>query len=152
MLFAGNRPTFATSVGVAPATTTMTLPGPANGLGAARYLDPYASLEDLRSSGSHAGLGLINETDAWLTGRPYGLPGTAAIRIDHQAPYGAEMLGGPSFGEVAASDMVALLKAQEAQAAALKRIAYWQTVFGVTAVAGLALGLGQLAYRAWRRG
>lgn len=151
MLFAGNRPTFATSVGVAPATTTMTLPGPHQGLGATRYLDPYGSLVDLRSGSGHAGLGLINETDAWLTGRPYGLPGTAAIRIDHQAPYGAEMLGGATFGEMTAADMAALLKAQEAQAAALKRIAYWQAFFGVTAVAGLMLGLGQIAYRTWGR-
>jgi hypothetical protein len=150
MLFAGDRPTFATSVGVAPATTTMTLPGPVNGFGTTRYLDPYASMEELRaSSGGNAGLGLINETDAWLTGRPYGLPGTATIRIDHHARNGAEMLGGAMFGEMTATDMVALLKAQDAQAAALKRIAYWQAFFGVAAVAGLVLGVGQMAYRVW---
>lgn len=153
MIFAGTRPTFATSVGVAPATTTMTIPGAANGLGAARYYDPYGSLIELRATGggSNAGLGIINETDAWLTGRPYGLPGTAVVQVDSQARYGAEMLGDANLGEMSASDLAALLKAQETQAAALKRIAYWQAFFGVVAVTGLALGMGQIAYQMWRQ-
>lgn len=37
-----------------------------------------------------AGLGLINESDAWLTGRPYGLPGSATVRYSDGR---ASMLG-----------------------------------------------------------
>lgn len=141
MLIAG-MPTFATSVGVAPSTTTMTIPNAA-GLGATRYYDPYTSIEDLRSSSS-AGLGIINETDAWLTGRPYGLPGTAAIKIDHNARNGAEMLGEAPTS----SDISMLLAAQYQQAEALKRLAFWQNVFGYTFVGLVVVGAARMIYNA----
>jgi hypothetical protein len=43
----------------------------------------------------NAGLGLITESDAWLTGRPYGLPGTATVQIAQNADgsYSSRMLG-----------------------------------------------------------
>lgn len=146
MLIAG-MPTFATSVGVAPSTTTMTIPNAA-GLGATRYYDPYASIEDLRSSS--AGLGIINETDAWLTGRPYGLPGTAAIKIDHNARNGAEMLGGAMLGQPTAADMAALLVSQREQAESLKRLAFWQNVFGYTFVGLAVIGVARMIYNSAR--
>lgn len=140
MLIAG-MPTFATSVGVAPSTTTMTIPNTA-GLGATRYYDPYTSIEDLRASSS--GLGIINETDAWLTGRPYGLPGTAAIKIDHNARNGAEMLG--EAAAPTSNDIALLLAAQYQQAEALKRLAFWQNVFGYTFVGLVVVGAARMIY------
>jgi hypothetical protein len=151
MLMATQNPvSFAARVGVAPSTTTMTLP-----LGAAqqRYYMPYASLEDLKAGG----LGIINEGDAWLTGRPYGLPGTATVRLTqhqggYQSPegyhYDASMVGG-GFGDAdtanVALQLQAILQQQQAQAASLKRVAFWQMAMGaltITAVtASVAIGV-----------
>lgn len=144
MIFMGNaRPTFTPAVGVAPATTTISIPGPDNGLGV--VYSPYTSIEDLRAASSSSGLGLINETDAWLTGRPYGLPGTAAIKFDSSEPYGAGMLGG-TMGEFNPTDVSAIVSAQREQAAALKRVAFWQTVWGATALASLGLAIGTMIW------
>lgn len=146
---------FVQSVGVAPSTTTMNIPGPA-GLGIAtkpRYYVPYASIEDLRSA-NVGQLGIINEGDAWMTGRPYGLPGTAAIRLQqvpggYHSPqgyhYNASMLGeDPSV----ALQLQSLVEQQRAQAVQLKRIAFWQalgTGLGIGAVV-LSAGLGIATY------
>lgn len=136
MIFMGNAvPTFTPAVGVAPATSTLTIPGPQSGLGTT--YSPYASIEDLRSS---SGLGLITETDAWLTGRPYGLPGTAAIRFDSSEPYGAGMLGSAPTTEAQA--MISTYEAQQAQTAALRRIAFWQAVVGTMTVASAIAVVG----------
>ena len=52
------------------------------------YYMPYATPANLKGQvHRHHGFGLINESDAWLTGRPYGLPGTAAITYQ-QGPDG----------------------------------------------------------------
>lgn len=161
---------FVQSVGVAPSTTTMHIPGPA-GLGSAplpsvmssvrpgrtapdrvattpaRYYVPYASIEDLRSANA-AGLGIINESDAWLTGRPYGLPGTTAITL-HQRPGGyhspqghhyTASLRGAGFGDTDAT-LMQLVEQQRAQAAQLKRIAFWQAL-------GTGLSIGAVALSA----
>lgn len=161
---------FVPKVGVAPATTTMMLPAarqqrvakrlpvphPAHGGG---YYMPYGTVEDLRSP---SGLGIINETDAWLTGRPYGLPGTASIKLTRRANgvnYASQMLGndqgdpvivgnevrypypyivGGGLGEDASLTVTALQQIATAQAdqrASLKRIAFWQTLLGATTMA-----------------
>ncbi len=162
--------TFVQSVGVAPSTTTMHIPGPA-GLGgaslpsvmqsvvpgrtapdrvykpSARYYVPYASIEDLRSANA-AGLGIINESDAWLTGRPYGLPGTTAITL-HQRPGGyhspqghhyTASLRGAGFGDTDVQ-LQALVEQQRVQAEQLKRIAFWQAL-------GTGLSIGAVALSA----
>jgi hypothetical protein len=67
---------------------------------------PYGTPQDFRSAG---GLGLINETDAWLTGRPYGLPGTVALRIGDNGRstlIGAELGGELGVSINAETDMV----------------------------------------------
>lgn len=111
---------------------------------------PYASIEDLRAA--NAGLGIINESDAWLTGRPYGLPGTATIRLT-QAPggyhspqgyhYDASMVGG-GFGDAdtasIALQMQQLVELQKAQEASIKRIAFWQALTSGIFVGAVALG------------
>jgi hypothetical protein len=103
---------------------------------------PYASIEDLRSA--NAGFGLINESDAWMTGRPYGLPGTATIRLQqvqggYHNPQGhhyqASMLGDADT----ALQLQSLVEQQKAQAAQLKRIAFWQAVGGGIAIGATAL-------------
>jgi len=98
---------------------------------------PYPTLEDLRSNG----LGVINETDAWLTGRPYGLPGTATVELTSRAPYGAQMVGG-GFGDADTANVALQLQqiaqTQIAQQAALKRIAFWQMLVGGISVAVVA--------------
>jgi len=157
---------FVQSVGVAPSTTTMNIPGPA-GLGGApgpapvapnkRWYVPYASIEDLRSAQiAQAGLGIINESDAWLTGRPYGLPGTTAIRLT-QVPggyrnpqgyhYNASMLGDADTANVALQ-LQSLVEQQKAQAHQLKRIAFWQALGTGLAVGAVALSatLGVVSY------
>lgn len=108
---------------------------------------PYSSLEDLRSA--NPGLGIINESDAWLTGRPYGLPGTATVELIQRpggygnnpngAHYNARMFGDASVDMVMQLQQIAV--AQQAQEKALKRIAFWQTVAGGLTIAGLAAGL-----------
>lgn len=181
-------PTFATVVGVAPSTTTMELgaphgmlpieasnamamiktradaivptsPIPRSSHQRRRYYVPYASIEDLRS----AGLGVVNESDAWLTGRPYGLPGTSAIRLTQQHGgynnpqgyhYNASMIGG-GFGDADTANAVLQLQQiqlqQQAQAAALKRIAFWQTAMGVVTVTAITAGVISMAVRAVRK-
>jgi len=79
---------FAPSVGVAPATSTLQYGHQRPG-----YFYPYGTPQDLRAGG----LGLIDETDAWLTGRPYGLPGTVGIRIGDD---GRSTLIGAELGAV----------------------------------------------------
>lgn len=132
MLFAARElPTFARSVGVAPATTTIEIPAadmrPAPKRVTATRRAPYTTIEDLKSGLGDSGLGIINETDAWLTGRPYGLPGTAALRLSAQEPYGAAMLGDGAAAAPAPAD---------AMAESLKKIAFWQKVAGVTTIVG----------------
>jgi hypothetical protein len=110
---------------------------------------PYGTFEDLRA----AGLGIVNESDAWMTGRPYGLPGTAAIRLDQQrggyhSPdgyhYNATMVGG-GFGDADTTNMALQLQniaqAQAAQQASLKRIAFWQTLMGGVVVGSIAVSV-----------
>lgn len=174
MFEAQRMPTFAQYVGVAPSTTTMQL-GAAEALQAAvqslpaparqhaahaaqrvasaphsqRYYMPYASLEDLRSAG---GLGVVNESDAWLTGRPYGLPGTATVRLmqrqgGYHDPngyhYNAAMVGG-GFGDADTQALTAqvqqLVVAQQSQDQSLKRIAFWQAMVGGLVVGSVAIG------------
>lgn len=168
--------TFVQSVGVAPSTTTMRIPGPA-GLGGAplpsvmqsvvpghtapvpvynkpRYYVPYASIEDLRSANA-AGLGIINESDAWLTGRPYGLPGTTAITLHqrsggYHSPQGhhyTASLRGAGFGDTDVQ-LQALVEQQRVQAEQLKRIAFWQALGGGIALGATVLGaaLGVATY------
>lgn len=142
MLMATQTPVrFATSVGVAPSTTTMTLGAAELGAANRSFYMPYASLEDLKAGG----LGIVNESDAWLTGRPYGLPGTSTIRLQQQpggyhSPngyhYDASMVGG-GFGDADAT-LQLILKQQEAHTAALQRIAFWQALTGAIVVASIA--------------
>ena len=142
MLMATQTPVrFATSVGVAPSTTTMSLGAAELGAANRSFYMPYASLEDLKAGG----LGIVNESDAWLTGRPYGLPGTSTIRLQQQpggyhSPngyhYDASMVGG-GFGDADAT-LQLILKQQEAHTAALQRIAFWQALTGAIVVASIA--------------
>jgi hypothetical protein len=157
-----NSVRFAHNVGVAPATTTMRLGGPSlpplpsvmqsvlpgrtapNPVAVTqpRYFMPYASLEDLRSA--NAGFGIVNESDAWLTGRPYGLPGTATIQL-MQRPGGYKSPNGTHydarmFGDADAT-LQLILAQQQAQAAHLKRIAFWQAFAGGVTIAGVAAGI-----------
>jgi hypothetical protein len=115
---------------------------------------PYASLEDLRSA--NAGFGIINEGDAWMTGRPYGLPGTATIRLTQQAGgyhspegrhYNASMLGD------ADATLQLILAQQQAQAEHLKRIAFWQSLGGGLAIGAtvLSVAIGVATYVRSRR-
>jgi hypothetical protein len=154
---------FAARVGVAPSTTTMTL-------GAAqraaqitpmasqrrRYYMPYASLEDLKAS--YGGLGIVNESDAWLTGRPYGLPGTATVRLTqhpggYHSPegthYDASMVGG-GFGDADAT-LQLILAQQQTQSAALKRMAFWQTAMGALTVTAIVASVGVGIYSTVRK-
>jgi len=157
---------FASKVGVAPATTTLVL-GDANCLGTQcfpvpdsrkpvpvppkrptaisqdpwRYYVPYATPSDFNVNGRGLGngLGLINETDAWLTGRPYGLPGTTAIRFNKEADgqyrstlIGADdgsMMGLDQDGALTAV-MLQLIEVQKAQQKAVSRIAFWAALTG----------------------
>ena len=134
MLMATQTPVrFVQKVGVAPSTTTMEI-------GAPRYYMPYASLEDLKAGG----LGIVNESDAWLTGRPYGLPGTSTIRLQqrpggYHSPngfhYNASMVGG-GFGDADAT-LQLILAQQQAQSTSLKRIAFWQAMTGALVIASV---------------
>jgi len=133
-MLTASRPTFTPTVGVAPSTTTMTL-----GAAERRFYVPYTSVEDLRS-----GLGIVNESDAWLTGRPYGLPGTAAIRFtQHQGHYDASMVGG-GFGDADTVALTAVIQqiaeAQKAQQKALDRVAFWQAMMGGITVGSIVVG------------
>jgi hypothetical protein len=155
MLMATQTPVrFATSVGVAPSTTTMTLGDAELSAANRRFYMPYASLEDLKAGG----LGIVNESDAWLTGRPYGLPGTATIRLTqhpggYQSPegyhYDASMVGG-GFGDADAT-LQLILAQQQAQAAALKRVAFWQMAMGALTITAVAASVGIGIYSAVRK-
>lgn len=110
-----------------------------------RYYMPYASLEDLSSA---SGLGIINESDAWMTGRPYGLPGTAAIRLI-QRPGGYDSPAGYHYDAAMLGDadtltlnttLQHLVETQQAQQKDLKRIAFWQSLTGGLVVGSLVLG------------
>lgn len=143
MFLAQQMPTFASVVGVAPSTTTMVLPEARPVPRRSRnYYVPYTTIEDLRSGG----LGVINETDAWLTGRPYGLPGTASIRFTRRADgrrLASEMVGGFGDADTAAValQLQLIAQAQAAQQASLKRIAFWQMLLGGISVGALAAGV-----------
>jgi hypothetical protein len=102
---------YAQRVGTAPATVTMTLNGalgqqcppipgpepvyhvpqpiPRGPDGKLRkkieFFVPYATPAAFRGSG-FGGLGVINQTDWWRTGRPYGLPGTQALFLPGEPP------------------------------------------------------------------
>lgn len=115
---------------------------------------PYASIEDLRA----AGLGIINESDAWMTGRPYGLPGTATIRLDQQHGgyhdpngyhYNAAMVGG-GFGDVAA-DQAAAIAALQTSVAKQNRVLVVLSVAAVISAVGTAITLVS-SRRSKRRG
>lgn len=108
---------------------------------------PYASLEDLRSA--NPGLGIINESDAWLTGRPYGLPGTATVQLmqrpgGYQNPnghhYDARMFGDADTANIALQ-LQQLVEQQKAQEKQLRQIAFWQAVAGSITVAGIVAGV-----------
>jgi hypothetical protein len=107
---------------------------------------PYGTIEDLRSSG----LGVINETDAWLTGRPYGLPGTAVVKLTRHAPLGAKMVGG--FGDADTANVALQLQqmsqVQAQQQASLKRIAFWQMLTGAIGVASVTAIVAGAIYSA----
>jgi hypothetical protein len=115
---------------------------------------PYASLEDLRSA--NAGFGIINEGDAWMTGRPYGLPGTATIRLTQQ-PGGYHSPEGQHYNAAMLGDADAtlqlILAQQQAQANALKRIAFWQSLGGGLAIGAtvLSVAIGVATYVRSRR-
>jgi hypothetical protein len=164
MLMATHDPVrFATSVGVAPSTTTMTLGAaqraaqntPVGKPVKRRYYVPYASIEDLKAA--YGGLGIINEGDAWLTGRPYGLPGTATVRLSQQPGgydnsqgyhYDASMVGG-GFGDADTQNIALqvqkVAEAQALQAKAMERQAFWSAIQGGiflgTFVLGAAVGI-----------
>lgn len=65
------------TVGVAPSTTTLVIPKTTHSQ--QNYWNPYASPHDLKN-----GLGIIDPNDWWVTGLPYGLPGTTTIYIPPQ--------------------------------------------------------------------
>ena len=124
---------------------------------------PYASIEDLRAAN---GLGIVNESDAWLTGRPYGLPGTATVRLiqrpgGYHSPngyhYDAAMVGG-GFGDADTqainATMQQLVEQQKTHTESLKRIAFWQAMTGGIVVGSLAIGavLGIVGAVRQRRG
>lgn len=58
---------FANQTGTAPGTSTIYMPHP--------------TMSDMRGL---RGLGVINETDRWRTGDPYGLPGTSVVRLNQR--------------------------------------------------------------------
>jgi hypothetical protein len=60
------------------ATTEIVAPSP----GGWRFMVPYATMTDMK------GLGIINETDRWMTGTPNRLPGTIVLRIPGRADQG----------------------------------------------------------------
>jgi hypothetical protein len=172
---------FASKVGVAPSTTTLVLDGanPLGGcdpLGIQcrpvpesrdveavarkrpspkdpwRYYMPYATPSDLRYfNGGNGGLGLINESDAWLTGRPYGLPGTTALRINKQDDghyrtdlIGADMMGLNDLGQDVSGlteIMRQFLEVQKAQQKAISRIAFWTALGGGIAAGTLVVAV-----------
>jgi hypothetical protein len=151
MLMATQDPvSFAARVGVAPSTTTMQL-----GAAQRRFYMPYTSLEDLKAGG----LGIVNESDAWLTGRPYGLPGTATVRLTQQPGgyqnpegyhYDASMVGG-GFGDADAT-LQLILAQQQAQAASLKRVAFWQMAMGALTITAVAASVAVGVARYIRKG
>lgn len=118
---------------------------------------PYASLEELKS-----GLGVVNESDAWMTGRPYGLPGTATVRLNqvpggYHSPngyhYNASMVGG-GFGDADTQALTAqvqqLVAVQAQQAASLKRVAFWQALGGGMLLGSTAVAIGVAIFAARR--
>ena len=95
------------TVGVAPATTTIFMP---NGRAPMRrpfparrpypvFTSPYADIVRLSGGGlgESGALGLICPQDYWMTGRPYGLPGTTVVRI---GPDGSTSLEGAGLGSL----------------------------------------------------
>jgi hypothetical protein len=161
---------FANKVGVAPGTTTLTLgcgaqralgiqclpepgvpapgmsldwrPGPRSATSAKnKFYEPYKDKPMLTTSG----LGIISEGDRWRTGEPYGLPGTATIRL-RKRPDGSydSSLMGAHLGDVDAATatvLTQLVKVQEEQAKAVKRIAFWTSLSGGIGVVAIGLGV-----------
>jgi hypothetical protein len=90
------------------------------------------------------GLGVINQTDAWLTGRPYGLPGTTALRMwpDATGKYHSELVGsGLGAGEADTTELLRqLIDVQHKQEHALNRTAFWTATVGAVILAGMISG------------
>jgi hypothetical protein len=107
----------------------------------ARRARPPSSYTDGHSRGG--GLGLINETDAWLTGRPYGLPGTVAIRYNSDGA--SQLRGSGGFGDDGSSGVAEVLRqildVEKESTKATKRIAFWVAAMGGLTVAGILAGV-----------
>jgi hypothetical protein len=152
---------FAEKVGVAPGTMTINIPGPGGGppniLG--KHYDPYATGSNLGNQydpyatpttmkGHNSGLGLIHEGDAWMTGRPYGLPGTATVRLTQGAngKYSATLRGPdgctatPSDDDATAA-LWMLAGSQRAAQKSLHRIAFWTSLLGGLTVGTVAAAI-----------
>jgi hypothetical protein len=106
-----------------------------------RWYVPYTTIEDLRSP--VAGLGIVNESDAWLTGRPYGLPGTAAITItrDPRSGHYDASLRGAETDSTLVFQLQALVEQQKAQEYQLRRIAFWQALGTSVLLGAVALNV-----------
>lgn len=95
--------------------------------------------------GAHGnGLGLVNETDAWLTGRPYGLPGTTALELHERDGRWSAGLVGADLGQQEAA-LVEVMRQQlevgKGQEAALRRIAFWTAAIGSLALTAAAVSV-----------
>lgn len=95
------------------------------------------------------GLGLINETDAWMTGRPYGLPGTTALRLyeDDAGKWSAGLIGadlgddlGQDVGELT-EIMRQFLAVQKEQQKSVHRIAFWTAMMGGITLGTIIIGV-----------
>ena len=90
---------------------------------------PYASPADLfgrpirQEPQAGGGLGLINATDWWRTGRPAGLPGTTTLRLMRDGDKWNTGLVGAGLG----------LDVDEETAKAQKRFGIGMLMFGVSA-------------------
>jgi hypothetical protein len=130
---------------------TINIPGPGGGppniLGKhlGTHYDPYATPSNLKGSG----LGLIHEGDAWMTGRPYGLPGTATVRLTQGAngKYNATLRGPDGSNGAMPSDDDAtaalwmLAGSQRAAQKSLHRIAFWTSLLGGLTVGTVAAAI-----------
>jgi hypothetical protein len=85
-------PSFATQTGTAPGTTT---------------LMPYGVMSDMRGLRG-AGLGVIDETDRWRTGDPYGLPGTTVVKLTPSGGAAGLLGAGLGSGSMSMGSLIAL--------------------------------------------
>lgn len=114
-----------------------------------RFYVPYATPSELRHYRGSGGLGLINETDWWRTGNPYGLPGTAALRLTKR-PDGRWQAGLVGAGLGQDTESATLLKqAMDAQ----HRMATGMMILGIsTAVIAGVTTLGAVgAFQLFKR-